>query len=296
MSVDSRPPDESQKEYLKNLIKTHRRLRMQPDKQAQHLLQIRHAYGKASDVHQKPLYSVIVPAYNEERLLPQLLDALTAQRTNRPYEIIVVANNCTDQTAQIGYACGVQTIAYTNQRYGVSYARQVGLAHAQGAIIATTDADAVMAPTWLMTLCQPLVLNPGCAATTGQVRHYAEEAGETVAYLKTYDRLQNTTRRIKCATGSIARVTIGTNMAFRREQALSVGGYQPQRMIGEDFAIGHALSHYGAVRFTAFEAATVYSSQRRFQGKSFWRILMHDLGGADRLYGTAEAYQMNNPR
>ncbi len=296
MFAATRSPSTSPKVYLNNLLKRHQRLRLQPERQAQTLCQIRQAYLQTRDVDQQPLYSIIVPAYNEASLLPQLLEALMTQCTNQPYEIIVVANNCTDQTAQISRACGVQTIEYTNPLYGVAYARQVGLEHAQGAIIATTDADAMMAPTWLMTLCQPLLEDASLAAITGQVRHYAEKARAMVPYLKLYDTIQNATRSLKCAAGYTGRVTMGTNMAFRREQALSVGGYQPQRIIGEDFALGYALSRYGAVRFTASKAAAVYSSQRRFQGKSFVGVLLHDMGGTDRLYGTAAGYQMQNIR
>lgn len=296
MATETKPSDESPQSRLKNLLQMHRTLRLQPDSQAQLLRQIRQAYLKGQNVEQPPFYSIVVPAYNEANLLPQLLHALTAQWTDRPYEIILIANNCTDQTAQIGRACGVQTLEYTNPLYGVAYARQVGLEQAKGAIIATTDADAVMAPTWLMTLCQPLLQNSNLAVVTGQVHHYAELADEMVTYLKLYDTLQNAIRRVKCATGYTRRVTIGTNMAVRRDQALNVGGYQPRRIIGEDFSIGDALSHYGAVRFMAAAAATVYSSQRRFQGKSFGGVLLHDIVGVDRLYGTATDYQMQNIR
>lgn len=252
--------------------------------------------AETHDVRTKPFYSIIVPAYNEAAWLPQLLDALAAQQTDRPYEIIVVANNCTDQTAQIARVRGTRVIEYTNPCCGVAYARQVGLAHAQGELIATTDADAVMSRTWLVTLCRPLLQHAAWAAVTGPVRHYAEAVHAQVAYLKFYDILQNATRRLKCAAGYLERVTLGTNMAFRREQALSVGGYQPQRVIGEDFAIGHALSRCGAVHFIAGEAAAVYSSARRFEGKSLWNVLLHDLGGVDCLYGTATSYQMQNIR
>ncbi len=296
MSAETRPPYASPQIYQKDLINRHQRLQLQPEISGPTLRQIRDAYRQTRAIDPLPLYSIIVPAYNEANLLPQLLAALTTQQTHYPYEIIVVANNCTDQTAQISRACGVRTIEYTSPRYGVAYARQVGLICAQGAIVATTDADAVMVPTWLSTLCRPLLQDPRVAVVTGLVRHYAEATRQPITYLRLYDTVQNVTRRVKCAAGYSERVTLGTNMAFRREQALSVGGYQPQRIIGEDFAMGSALSCYGAVRFTASAAAAVYSSQRRFQGKSLWGILLHDLGGVDRLYGTAASYQMQNIR
>src|SRR5947208_1525909 len=46
------------------------------------------------------MISIIVPAYNEEACLEATLEAL--RRQNHPsFEIIVVANGCTDQTAEV---------------------------------------------------------------------------------------------------------------------------------------------------------------------------------------------------
>ena len=44
--------------------------------------------------------SVVIPAYNEEKRLPECLDAL-AEGSEQPYEVIVADGNSTDRTAAI---------------------------------------------------------------------------------------------------------------------------------------------------------------------------------------------------
>jgi len=48
----------------------------------------------------EPNISIIIPAYNEERYLGRCLDAIAAQSV-RPYEVIVVDNNSSDDTAKV---------------------------------------------------------------------------------------------------------------------------------------------------------------------------------------------------
>jgi len=55
----------------------------------------------------RPLISVIVPAYNEELWLEQCIRALQSQETSFLYEIIVVDNNSTDSTAEVAERLGV---------------------------------------------------------------------------------------------------------------------------------------------------------------------------------------------
>ncbi|MDF5726195.1 MAG: glycosyltransferase family A protein [Rhizonema sp. PD37] len=85
-----------------------------------------------------PLVSVIIPAYNYAKYLAETLDSAFAQ-TYRPLEVIVMDDGSTDYTAEI-------VRAYPDVRYfyqenqGVSIARNVGIAAAEGEFIAFLDA------------------------------------------------------------------------------------------------------------------------------------------------------------
>ena len=53
--------------------------------------------------------AVVIPAHNEERLITTCINSLRADRTT-PFEVFVVAHNCTDQTAELASAAGARVL------------------------------------------------------------------------------------------------------------------------------------------------------------------------------------------
>jgi len=94
----------------------------------------------------KKTYSVIIPAYNEEKWLPQTLEALTfaMQEINMPGEVIVTDNNSTDMTGAIAreYAAKV-VFEPVNQ---IARARNAGAKVAKGIYLIFLDADTIITP------------------------------------------------------------------------------------------------------------------------------------------------------
>ncbi len=90
--------------------------------------------------------SVVIPTYNEEKLLPLCLESLMKQ-TVKPDEIIVVDNNCVDRSVEIAKRYGVTIIREKKQ--GMSHARNAGFNAAKYDIIAKCDADSVLRPEWI---------------------------------------------------------------------------------------------------------------------------------------------------
>jgi len=87
--------------------------------------------------------SVVIPAYNEHEamgpVLTEIQDVLT--QLQRPFEIIVVDDGSTDDTAQQAARYpGVQVISHTRNR-GTGAARTTGIRAAHGQYIVMTDAD-----------------------------------------------------------------------------------------------------------------------------------------------------------
>ena len=88
--------------------------------------------------------SVVVPAFNEERLLPQSLAAITAASSafaaaGWTSELIVCDNNSTDRTAEIAAAAGaIVVFEPINQ---IARARNTGAAAATGDWLLFVDAD-----------------------------------------------------------------------------------------------------------------------------------------------------------
>ncbi|HLC94105.1 MAG TPA: glycosyltransferase family 2 protein [Patescibacteria group bacterium] len=90
--------------------------------------------------------SVVIPVYNEQTHIGRCLRSLTKQ-TVKPHEIIVVDNNCTDQTIEIAKRFPVKIIHEKQQ--GITYARGTGFDEATGPIIARCDADTIVPRDWV---------------------------------------------------------------------------------------------------------------------------------------------------
>ncbi len=96
----------------------------------------------------KPLMSVIVPAYNEANYIGQCLDSLLRQKGCSSFEIIVADNGSDDNTVSIVKNYNGVILVNATQR-GVAYARQAAFEQAKGSIIVSTDADCTFSRTWL---------------------------------------------------------------------------------------------------------------------------------------------------
>ncbi|MBR1459461.1 MAG: glycosyltransferase [Oscillospiraceae bacterium] len=93
----------------------------------------------------KPLFSVIIPAHNEEDYIGRCLDAIRKAAVHVPpqrVQVIVVANRCTDATAEIARSYGAQVLENTDT--SIAAIRNAGARLAEGRVIMTIDADSFM--------------------------------------------------------------------------------------------------------------------------------------------------------
>ncbi|SDJ02586.1 Glycosyl transferase family 2 [Actinokineospora alba] len=91
--------------------------------------------------------SVVIPAHQVGYCLPTVLNALDAQHHQYVFEVIVVDDASTDDTARV--AAGhrvVDRLVRLPQRMGAATARNVGTALAQGQTVLYLDGDMVIPP------------------------------------------------------------------------------------------------------------------------------------------------------
>ena len=104
-----------------------------------------------------PLVSVIVPAYNAGPFLAATLESVLDQ-THRAFEVLVVDDGSTDETATIAAAYAVRDSRIrplTQANAGVAAARNRGIAEARGEFIAPIDADDIWFPEFLEQVLEP---------------------------------------------------------------------------------------------------------------------------------------------
>lgn len=125
-----------------------------------------------------PRISIIIPAYNALRFLPQTVASALAQ-TWQDFELLVVDDGSTDATsawvAQHPDA-RVQLIQQTNQ--GAATARNTGIAATRGAYIAFLDADDLWEPTKLEKQVECLEAQPKVGLVHTAIRYIDENNRE----------------------------------------------------------------------------------------------------------------------
>ncbi len=100
--------------------------------------------------------SAIIPLYNGARFIKQALDSILAQ-TLAPVEIIVVDDGSTDDGAAIvaNYATNHPIILLQQPNAGQAAARNLGIRHSSGNLIALLDQDDIWYPHHLQALAEP---------------------------------------------------------------------------------------------------------------------------------------------
>lgn len=94
-----------------------------------------------------PEFSIIIPAYNEERRLPETLERIAAyvRTSRRETEILVVDDGSTDHTAAIAESFRTKFPAFrviaNGANHGKGYSVRRGMLEARGRIVLFTDAD-----------------------------------------------------------------------------------------------------------------------------------------------------------
>ncbi len=218
-----------------------------------------------------PRFSVVVCTFNGGQTIRGTLEGL--QQISYPdFEIIVVDDGSTDQTAAIASEYPVRLIRTSN--HGLSCARNIGLANATGEIVAYTDDDARPDPDWLKFLAAAFAdsVHAGIGGP-----NLAPPGDGWIA-----DCVANAPGGPKHVlfTDELAEHIPGCNMAFRKAQLEAVGGFDPQfRTAGDDVDLCWRLQERGWT--IGFSAAAVVWHHRRNSIRAYWR---QQTG-----YGKAEA-------
>jgi glycosyltransferase involved in cell wall biosynthesis len=108
--------------------------------------------GEAEMMDEWPFVSIIVPVYNGSRTIDALLTSLLAlDYPADRHEILIVDNKSTDDTCERVQGYPVTLLEETEIQSSYA-ARNRGIEAAKGEILAFTDADCVVEPTWLKRL------------------------------------------------------------------------------------------------------------------------------------------------
>jgi len=123
-------------------------------------------------VKSAPLVSVVICTHNRANyLFKAIQSAVNQSYPKNDYEIIIVDNASTDQTADLVRKFhDVGNLRYVHEpKLGISFARNTGWNVAAGRFIAYLDDDAVASPEWVSAVERAFKLAPSAGAVGGRV-------------------------------------------------------------------------------------------------------------------------------
>src|SRR5215475_2958520 len=191
-----------------------------------------------------PSVSVIIPAYNEEKVICQTIRSLL-DSDYAHYNIVVVDDGSSDNTAQRvseSFSAEPRVHRYTKVNGGKSQALNYGMAQTQADIVVTLDADTVFRRDTVRKLVRPFV-DPQVAAVAGNAK-----VGNRINLLTNWQALeyiasQNLDRRAFALLNCIS-VVPGAVGAWRSELLVRAGGFA-EETLAEDADLTLALLRLG---------------------------------------------------
>ena len=216
-----------------------------------------------------PDVSIIIPAFNEEKTILQTLGSICHNTTSKSVEIVVVDNNSTDETAALVKACGIACVSENKQ--GITFARNCGLRHARGKYIINADADTIYPAFWIEELILPLEQSQEVALTYGRFSFLPTGKATRGTYFF-YEHFADLSRNLNKYLKDEAMNVYGFNSAFRKEHALQVDGYDHPPGSNEDGYLALKLRNRGFGKLFYAKKALVWTNDRSIHSDGgLWR-------------------------
>lgn len=191
--------------------------------------------------------SIIIPAHNEAALIGATVAAARAagQATGLRYEIIVVDDASTDETAAVAAAAGARVVGVSHRQ--IAAVRNSGAAAAEGDLLVFLDADTHLPPETLSAAVA--AVEAGAVGGGARVRF---EPGASPASRFGVWLWNQTSRVMRWAAGSFV---FATREAFER-----VGGFDEQYFAAEEIYFSGAMKKQG--RFVILPQRVVTSARK----------------------------------
>lgn len=213
-----------------------------------------------------PRFSLIIPAYNEEALLPRLLDSVDVAARRYAHgaaavEVIVADNASTDGTAQLARERGCRVVPVAKR--SIAAARNAGGAAARGDIVAFVDADMRIHPGTFDAIESALASDRFVGGATGcTLERWSLGLAVTYVFL---------------VVPFVWLTGFDTGVVFcRRRDFEATGGYDERLRVAEDVRFLLELRRVGRAqkkRLTRLTEAKAVASTRKFDEYGDWHYL-----------------------
>ncbi len=214
--------------------------------------------GKAT----RPSVSIVLPAYNEAKVIRRTLEALSHSDYPNIREIIVVDDGSSDRTAEVVAdmaRASPRILLLRQENMGKAAALNRAFLQAASSVVVTLDADTLFTPTTVRHLVRPFIQEQCCARKANGTRGRARPLGAVAGVVKVGNRRNLLTRwqaleyltmiGIDRSAQDVLRaimVVPGACAAWDRAAVLQVGGYSGATLAEDcDLALELQQAGYG---------------------------------------------------
>ncbi len=194
----------------------------------------------------KPTISVVMPAFNEERLIESSISAVRESFARvgwTSYEIVVCDNNSSDRTAELARAAGANVVFEPHNQ--ISRARNTGAAHALGRWLIFIDSDTFLNPDLLKATIDRFQSGKVCGG--GAVLRF--DRSNLGGFPATLTRFWNW-------VSAFFHMAAGSYVYCYREAWADVGGFSQQMYAGEELVFSRKVQAWGRKRGFSFKVLT----------------------------------------
>lgn len=209
--------------------------------------------------------SVIVPTYNEEKIVGRCLKAIRAQEFDS-YELIVVDGHSKDRTVEIARKYS-DRIFFDSGR-GAGNARNIASKKARGEILAFTDADTTVCKNWLSIIDRDFKKNKNLVGLSGP--------------LLPLERNKQYTAAAKFYSNAVAMMCrfvpyfSGSNSAYSRAAFMMARGFREDLYMLDDVELSMKMGRWGTMEFD--KELYARTSMRRFRQEGYMKpFLRHAI-------------------
>lgn len=209
-----------------------------------------------------PKISIVIPARDEEQVLPTCFAAIDRARNkiNNPVEVVVVLNRCTDNTERLAVEYGATVVR--EDAKNLSAIRNSGIKAATGQIVVTIDADSFMSESLLLRVAQELesesIIGGGVFMMPSRLSLGIFLTGLCILPVILYHRIS------------------GGVFFARKVDIEAIGGFDENLSSAEDIDFARRLKIYGRKsqrRFRNLYTAHIVTSTRKFDRLGDWYFI-----------------------